>query len=144
MRRPDRVRTPPAHPNGITTIDHIVVVTGDCDRTVAAFQDAGLSVSGGRSTDSYGFPARQTFLWAGDVIVELIGPDAGEPTTDDPVTVFGLALVADDLDATRSVLGALMGEAKPAVQADRMIATLRHKAAGISLPIAVMSPHLRR
>ena len=31
---------------------------------------------------------------AGDVIVELVAPDRGEPTTDEPTSAFGLALVA--------------------------------------------------
>ncbi|MDQ2679273.1 MAG: VOC family protein [Actinomycetota bacterium] len=134
----------PAHPNGIVSIDHVVVRTGDCDRTVAAFEQAGFEVRGGRSTTSYGAPMRQTFFWAGDVIVELVGPDAGEPTTDEPTSIFGLALVATDLDATAEHLGDLMGAPKDAVQDGRRIAGLRHRQVGISLPIAVMSPHVRR
>jgi Glyoxalase-like domain len=132
---------PGAHPNGIDRIDHVVVRTGDCDRTIAAFEAAGLEVRGGRSTTSYGTPMRQTFLWAGDVIIELVGPDAGEPTTDEVTSFFGLALVAEDLDATAAHLGDLMGTPKEAVQDGRRIAGLRGKDAGISVPLAVMSPH---
>jgi hypothetical protein len=84
---------------------------------------------------------RQTFFWAGDVIVELVGPDVGEPSTDEPTTVFGLALVASDLDATAAVLGPLLGTPKAAVQPGRRIAGLRGRDLGISLPLAVMSPH---
>jgi len=135
-----------AHPNGISSIDHVVVRTGDCDRTIAAFRSAGLEVRGGRTTTSYGSPMRQTFFWAGDVIIELVGPDsdpdgAGEPTTDEPTSIFGLALVADDLDATAAFLGAAMRSPKDAVQRGRRIAGLRHRDLGIGLPIAVMSPH---
>lgn len=130
------------HPNGISRIDHVVIRTGDVDRTISAFVDAGFEVRGGRSTSSYGAPMRQTFFWAGDVIVELVGPDDGEPTTDEPTTVFGLALVADDLDRTASHLGALLGTPKGAVQAGRRIAGLRGKDVGIALPLAVMSPHV--
>lgn len=132
---------PPSHPNGISSIDHVVVRTGDCDRTIGAFEAAGLEVRGGRSTTSYGAPMRQTFFWAGDVIVELVGPDEGEPTTDEPTSIFGLALVADDLDATASRMGELLGTPKEAVQPGRRIAGLRHRDAGIGLPVAVMSPH---
>ena len=132
-----------AHPNGIVSIDHVVVRTGDCERTIAAFEQAGFEVRGGRSTTSYGSPMRQTFFWAGDVILELVGPDAGEPTTDEAASIFGLALVAADLDRTAETLGDLLGSPKPAVQAGRRIAGLRHRQAGISLPIAVMSPHVR-
>jgi hypothetical protein len=83
------------------------------------------------------------FFWAGDVIVELIGPDEGEPTTDEPASVFGLALSATDLDATAAHLGDLLGTPKDAVQPGRRIAGLRGRQVGISLPIAVMSPHVR-
>lgn len=131
------------HPNGISRIDHVVVRTGDCDRTIEAFAAAGLEVRGGRSTTSYGAPMRQTFFWAGDVIVELVGPDAGEPTTDEPTSIFGLALVAEDLDATAAQLGDLLGTPKDAVQHGRRIAGMRTSDAGIALPIAVMSPHVK-
>ena len=140
-------RAPSVHPNGISSIDHVVVRTGDCDRTIAAFEAVGLEVRGGRTTTSYGSPMRQTFFWAGDVILELVGPDsgpdgAGEPTTDEPTSIFGLALVADDLDATAERMGDLLGSPKDAVQEGRRIAGLRHRDAGIGLPVAVMSPHV--
>ena len=134
----------PAHPNGISRIDHVVVHTGDVERTVAAFADVGLEVRGERSTTSYGSPMRQVFFWAGDVILELIGPDRGEPVTDDATSVFGLALVADDLDATAAHLGELLSTPKDAVQPGRRIAGLRGARVGISVPIAVMTPHVRR
>jgi hypothetical protein len=132
---------PAVHPNGISSIDHVVVRSGDCDRTVAAFETAGLEVRGGRSTTSYGSPMRQVFLWAGDVIVELVGPGEGEPTTDEPTSIFGLALVSPDIDATAAALGPLLGTAKEAVQPGRLIAGLRGKEVGISVPLAVMTPH---
>ena len=138
-----RVGAPPAHPNGIASIDHVVVRTGDVERTIAAFTEVGFQVRGGRSTTSYGAPMRQTFFWAGDVIVELVGPDRGEPVTDEPTSIFGLALVAADLDTTAATLGELLGTPKPAVQEGRRIAGLRGATVGISLPIAVMSPHLK-
>lgn len=131
------------HPNGVVSIDHVVVRTGDVDRTVSAFEAAGLEVRGGRSTTSYGSPMRQVFFWAGDVIVELVGPDAHEPTTDEPTTFFGLALVSGDLDATAATLGELLSAPKDAVQAGRRIAGLRGGEVGITVPVAVMSPHVR-
>ena len=130
------------HPNGITSIDHIVVSTGDSERSIAAFESAGFEVRGSRSTSSYGSPMRQTFFWAGDVIVELMGPDLGEATSESPAQIFGLALVAADLDSTAAALGELLGTPKAAVQTGRQIARLRTNSVGIGLPIAVMSPHL--
>lgn len=133
---------PAEHPNGITRIDHVVVRTGDCERTIAAFTEAGFELRGGRSTTSYGAPMRQSFFWAGDVIVELIGPDEGEPRTDEPTTFFGLALVAADIDTTARHLGALLSGPKDAVQPGRRIAGLRGREVGITVPVAVMSPHV--
>lgn len=135
--------TAPPHPNGISRIDHVVVSSGDVDRSVAAFGEAGFEVRGERSTTSYGSPMRQVFFWAGDVIVELIGPDVGEPVSDDATSVFGLALVADDLDTTAAHLGELLSTPKDAVQPGRRIAGLRGAKVGISVPVAVMSPHER-
>jgi hypothetical protein len=134
----------PVHPNGISRIDHVVVSSGDVERTVAAFAEAGLEVRGERATEAYGSPMRQVFFWAGDVILELMGPDRDEPVTDDATSVFGLALVADDLDATAVHLGELLSTPKEAVQPGRRIAGLRGAKVGISVPVAVMSPHVRR
>lgn len=132
-----------AHANGIRRIDHVVVRSGDHDRTVAAFVAAGLEPRGGRTTTSYGSRMRQSFFWAGDVIVELVAPDQDEATTDEPATILGLALVADDLDDTAAHLGDLLATPKDAVQPGRRIAGLRGGEVGISVPIAVMSPHVR-
>lgn len=134
---------PPRHPNGISRIDHVVVSSGDVERTVAAFAEAGLEVRGERATEAYGSPMRQVFFWAGDVILELMGPDRDQPVTDDATAVFGLALVADDLDTTAAHLGELLSTPKAAVQPGRRIAGLRGAKVGISVPIAVMSPHIR-
>lgn len=129
------------HPNGITAIDHVVVNTGDVDRTAAALSGAGLQCRGSRSTTSYGSPMRQQFYWLGDVILELVGPDEGEPTSSEPAGLFGLALVSDDLEETVAGLGDLADTPRNAVQRGRRIAGIRGGRVGISLPLAVMSPH---
>ncbi|MCZ7629475.1 MAG: hypothetical protein M5U19_10675 [Microthrixaceae bacterium] len=151
------------HPNGITSIDHLVVGTGDIDRTAAALRDAGLQCRRERSTTAYGSPMRQQFYWLGDVILELVGPDEGEPTgTGEPTGddrfcgvcvapcathtpqnawLFGLALVSQDLDATVATLGDLAGTPRDAVQPGRRIAGIRGGRVGVSIPLAVMSPH---
>ena len=129
------------HPNGIESIDHVVVTTGDVDRTAAELAAAGIEQRGERSTDSYGSPMRQQFYWLGDVILELVGPGRDEPTSDEPPKLFGLALVAPDLDATTERLGDLGGTPKNAVQPGRRIAGIRGERTGVSIPLAVMSPH---
>lgn len=130
------------HSNGICGIDHIVFHSGDPDATVAEFQAAGIERRGGRSTDSYGAPMRQVFFWLGNVILELIGPDEGEPTTDGPLTFFGLALWSEDLDASVARMGELAGTPKDAVQPGRRIAGIRGAKVEVPTPLALMSPHV--
>lgn len=132
---------PTDHPNLVERIDHVVVRTGDGDRTTAAFEAAGLDARGTRTTTGYGSPMRQTFFWAGDVIVELIGPVPGDPPLDEPTAIWGLALVSADLTATAERLGGLLSAPRDAVQPGRRIAGLRGRQVGIGLPVAVMSPH---
>lgn len=130
------------HPNGVAGLDHVVLLTGDTARTVAELEAAGLQVRGTRETRAGGAPAVQVFFWAGDVILELVGPAAGGGTDDGPATVMGLALAVDDLAATVSFLGPLLGSPRDAVQPGRQVATLRHKDVGMQLPILLMSPHV--
>ena len=132
----------PAHPNGVARIDHLVLLTGDTVRTVAGLEAVGLQVRGTRETRAGGAPAVQVFFWAGDVILELVGPAEGGGTDDGPATVMGLALAVDDLDATASFLGPLLGSPRDAVQRSRQVATLRHKDVGMQLPLLLMSPHV--
>jgi hypothetical protein len=131
------------HPNGIGRIDHVVVSSGDSDRTIRAFTEVGLAVRGTREAAGPGTPMRQSFFWAGDVIIELVGPGEGQPSTDTPAALFGLALVAADLERTAEAMGELLGRPKAAVQKGRRIAGVRGARVGISLPLAVMSPHVR-
>jgi hypothetical protein len=129
---------PATHANGARHIDHVVLATPDCDRTVAALEAAGLEARRTRQTESYGAPMRQTFFRAGEVIIELVGPD--EPQGDGPAGFFGLALTVADLDATIALLGDAMGAPKDAVQPGRRIATLHHRDLGLSVATAFMTP----
>ena len=129
------------HPNGVVRLDHVVLATGNGPRTIAALGDAGLVVRGERRGQAFGAPVHQTFLWAGDVIVEVVAPDGPDPD-DQPATVFGLAVVAVDLDATCDRLGDRIGAPRDAVQPGRKVATLRHRDLGLGVPVLVMSPHV--
>jgi catechol 2,3-dioxygenase-like lactoylglutathione lyase family enzyme len=130
---------PDAHPNGTTLVDHVVVVTPDLDRTVAAFEARGLEVRRVRHTEQYGPPFRQVFFRGGETVIEVIGPD--EPESDDgrPAHFYGIAFTVGDLDATARLLGDHVGRVKDAVQPGRRITTLRHRDFDISVPIAFMS-----
>jgi hypothetical protein len=128
--------SPSTHPNGSTFIDHVVVATPDYDRTISALTDAGFELRRERDTGSASSPLRQGFFRAGEVIVEVVGPNDGAPG---PAGFFGLAIVVDDLDATKVFFGDRLSEPKPAVQPGRRIATLQHRALGLTTAIAFMT-----
>ena len=128
------------HANGVELIDHLVIMSPDVDRTIGALNEAGLATLRTRHVDpgQYGFEARQTFFRAGEVILELIGPN--EPQGDGPAAFFGLAYTVTDIDALPALYGEHLGRVKDAVQPGRRITTLRHKEFGMSVATAFMSP----
>jgi hypothetical protein len=132
--------SPVTHANGAELIDHVVIMSPDVDRTIAALNHAGLDTLRTRNVDpeQYGFEARQTFFRLGEVILELIGPN--EPRGDGPAAFFGLAYTVTDIDALPALYGEHLGRVKDAVQPGRRITTLRHKELGLSVATAFMSP----
>ncbi len=105
-----------AHPNGAVAIDHVVVLTGSLDRTVAALEGAGLDLR--RRTDG------MAFLRLGSYILEVVERGG------DPARFWGLVVVVEDPGA---VPGA--GPVRDAVQPGRRIATVK----GLGTELAVMS-----
>jgi catechol 2,3-dioxygenase-like lactoylglutathione lyase family enzyme len=131
-----------AHPNGITGLDHVVAISPDLDRTVAALEAAGLDLRRIREEPTPAGAPRQAFFRLGSPILELVQEPA-EATAgaggDRPAFFWGLAFLAPDLDRTVALLGDRAGEVRDAVQAGRRIATLR-RSAGLSVPVALMTP----
>jgi hypothetical protein len=125
------------HPNGATLIDHLVMATPDLDRTIKALDAAGFEVRRTRDTDTYGAPMRQVFFRAGEVILELIGPQ--EKQGDGRSGFFGIAVNVRDLDRLKADMGDLIGTPKDAVQPGRRITTLHMKEQGLTTAIAFMS-----
>jgi hypothetical protein len=139
-RQPPNER--PAHPNGVTALDHVVAIAPVLDRTVAALQGAGLDLRRIREEPTPAGAPRQAFFRLGANILEVVQepPEATERAGGDrPAFFWGLAFVAPDLDATVAGLGDRVSEIRPAVQPGRRIATLR-RTAGLLLPVALMSP----
>ena len=132
----------PAHPNGVVALDHVVVISPALDRTVAVLEGAGLDLRRIREQPTPAGAPRQAFLRLGDTLLEVVQEPA-EATAraggDRPAFFWGLAFLAPDLEATIAGLGDRVGEIRPAVQPGRRIATLR-RSAGLSLPVAIMSP----
>jgi catechol 2,3-dioxygenase-like lactoylglutathione lyase family enzyme len=131
----------PAHPNGITGLDHVVAISSDLDRTVATLTAAGLDLRRIREEPTPAGAPRQAFFRLGSVILEVVQepPEATERAGGDrPAFFWGLAFVAPDLEQTVAFLGDRAGEVRDAVQPGRRIATLR-RSAGLSVPVALIS-----
>lgn len=130
---------PAAHPNTAIAIDHLVVMSPDCDRTTASFERAGLEARRVRRIDSSSGTRRQTFFWMGDVVCEMVGPDVA--SGDGPASVWGLAVTVRDLAAARELLGDHASDIKDAVQPGRQVCTVR-KDAELGVPMLLISPHI--
>ena len=117
-------------------------MTPNMQRTIAAFEAAGLEAKRIRETDQYGMPAQQVFFRPAGSILELIGPKDPIEGDDRPARFFGLAFTSKDLDLTAKAWGDRLHPAKEAVQPGRKIATL-DKSAGSTTAIAVMSRDFR-
>lgn len=135
-----------AHPNGVTALDHVVVITPALERTVAALQGAGLDLRRIREEPTPAGAPRQAFFRLGSNILEVVQepPEAIERGggADRPAFFWGLAFVAPDLEQTAAGLGDRVSEVRAAVQPGRRIATLR-RSAGLALPVALMTPRGR-
>jgi len=131
------------HPNGVTGLDHVVAISSDLDRTVAALSAAGLDLRRVREEPTPAGAPRQAFFRLGETILEVVQEPA-EATArhggDRPAFFWGFAFLAPDLEQTVAYLGQeRVSEIRPAVQPGRQIATLR-RGAGLSVPVALMSP----
>jgi hypothetical protein len=129
------------HPNGATRLDHVVVMTPALDRTLAALRAAGLDL---RRVREAGGGFRQGFFRLADDVIVEVGGDAPDLDPTEPARFWGLVAVVPDVDALAASLGpSLVGEPKDAVQPGRRIVTVRREA-GAGLPLAFLTPHVRR
>jgi hypothetical protein len=133
----------PEHPNGVRAIDHVVAMSPQLDRSVSALRGAGLPLRRIREEPTPAGAPRQAFFRLGAEILELIQePDdavASAGGRDRPARLWGLALIASDLDRTVGLLAPHASTPREAVQPGRRIATLR-RSAGVAVPLALMTP----
>jgi hypothetical protein len=130
------------HPNGVLAIDHVVAVSPNLDRTVAALQSAGLDLRRVREEPTPAGAPRQAFFRLGAEILEVvqepeevIARHGGERR---PAHFWGLAMCSGDLERTVDAFGPHVGTIRDAVQPGRRIATVK-RSAGLSVPLALMS-----
>lgn len=127
------------HPNGVRSIDHVVVTTPQLERTLAALAGAGLEPRRRREASSPRGPVQQVFYRLGEVVLELVA-GAGVQAGDGPARFWGVVFTVGDLDACVVRLGERLGSARDAVQPGRRIATVRQEA-GVGVAVALISPN---
>jgi hypothetical protein len=125
------------HALGAIAFDHVVVSTNSLDRTCGAISDAtGEPLKRIRDLGSI----RQGFHRLGAMIVEVVESSRTEADT---ASLWGFVLNVTDLHDVANRLGPdLLAPPKAAVQPGRFIASFRPDA-GLGLPIALMTPHVR-
>ncbi len=130
------------HPNGVAAIDHIVAMSPALDRSVAALRAAGLDLSRIREEPTPAGAPRQAFFRLGEEILEVVQePERAVERgggADRPARLWGLALLAPELDRAVAALAEHAGEPRDAVQAGRRIATIK-RSAGLAVPVALIS-----
>jgi hypothetical protein len=129
------VAQPVPHPNSAVALDHVVVITPDWDRTVAALAAVGVALSREREVPSPDGVVRQGFVRLGQPILELVERASAEG----PARFWGLVAIVADLDAAAEIAGDLLGAPRGAVQPGRRIATVRAEA-GAGVALALMTP----
>jgi hypothetical protein len=122
-------------------------MTPALDRTVQALSNAGLDLRRIREEPTPAGAPRQAFFRLGAEILEVVQePEhvvaAREDGATRPARLWGLALLATDLDRTVATLGEHAGEARDAVQPGRRIATVK-RSAELAVPVALMSAEER-
>ena len=117
------------HNNGVFRVEGITLHSDDLDRSVMAFEAAGL-----QQRDPGVF-------WAGRSIIALEQAPAGEAINAGTASFGRLSLGTDDFDRTAELLGSGLGEPRPASQEGRIVGTVDAEQVGISVLIDIVSPH---
>ena len=133
---------PAEHANGVTSIDHLVLLSPDLGRTVASLAAVGVEPRRERDGELGGRPIRQIFFRFGEVIIEVVGSPGTR--SEGSSTFWGITYNVADIDATASFFGDRTSPVKEAVQPGRRITTLRHHEFGMSVRTAMISAIHRR
>ena len=129
--------TPAVHDNGVSAIDHVVLLSPDLGRTVGSMAALGVGPRRERDAELGGRPMRQIFFRLGELIVEVVG--SPEATGTGPSTLWGVTYTVSDIDTTAAFFGDRTSPVKDAVQPGRRITTLRHQEFGMSVRTAFIS-----
>jgi hypothetical protein len=124
------------HANGVTAIDHVVMLTPRLEREIERLEDEGIELRRIREGETGMGAFRQAFFRVGRPILEVV--ESADMEEDAPARFWGITFTTADIDAAAELLGDKLGRVKNAVQPGRRIATVR-KEAGLGLPVALIS-----
>ena len=120
-------------------IDHVVIFTPRLERTIDAFEAAGIRCRRIREVGPADQQLRQAFFRLGEVIAEVVEVPEEQAGPNGATRFWGLTLAVPDLERLATDLGERVGAIKDAVQPGRRIATIRRQA-GLGVPVALISP----
>jgi len=128
--------------NGAFRVDHVVVASSAPSRTRAELERAGFVARGEREVGEGDERRSQVFFWAGEPLIELVGPTQEEKGGGIRAEIWGVAFVVPDFDALQAQAGELLSPARSAVQPGRQIVAVS-ASAGLGIAAAFMTPHVR-
>jgi hypothetical protein len=128
---------PATHPNGVTEIDHVVMLAPRLEQAIDALEEEGIELRRIREGETGMGRYRQAFFRLGRPILEVV--EASDMEAGEPPRFWGITFTTADIDASARLLGDKLGRIKDAVQPGQRIATVR-TAAGLGLPVALISP----
>jgi hypothetical protein len=133
--------SPPPAPgtDAALRIDHVVIFTARLERTIDAFEAAGIRCRRIREVGPVDRRLRQAFFRFGEVIAEVVEVPEEQAGPGDAARFWGLTLAVADLERLVAELGERVGTIRDAVQPGRRIATIRRQA-GLGVPVALISP----
>ena len=126
-----------SHANGVTQIDHVVMLTPKLEREIDRLEDEGIELRRIREGETGMGSFRQAFFKVGRPVLEVV--EAADMENDAPARFWGITFTTADIDVAAELLGDKLGRVKDAVQPGRRIATVR-KEARLGLPVALISP----
>jgi hypothetical protein len=139
LEDPPPPRDAPAHANGAVGLDHVVVFTPGFDRTLAALESAGFEVRRIAEIGVEYAPVKRAFYRLDSVVLEVVDQHSDDVDPSGPAFFWGIAVTVADVDRLADELGDRTKGARDAIQPGRRIAPLA-RSAGLSLPVALMSP----
>jgi hypothetical protein len=125
-----------AHANGVTEIDHVVMLTPRLEREIDRLEGEGIELRRIREGETGIGAFRQAFFRVGRPILEVV--ESADMEEDAPARLWGITFTTADIDAAAALLGDKLGRVKGAVQPGRRIATVREEA-GLGVPVALIS-----